>query len=292
MTLTEALRLPLSEDLSGFLAMLQGMGVPCRVSEESDEQVVRVPAEVIGQVRELYRLYPQGQNIPETFMAVPPQSSSAGLRSSLRATPFTVGVLLVTLFSAVITGLGDNLEIIRWLNFVDFRIQGGYVYFSSLAQTLEAGQWWRLITPAFVHFGFLHLAMNSLWYWELGRRIESRQGRWMLLGLTLVFGVIANFAQYLFGSPGIFGGLSGVLYGLLGHCWLFQKLAPNSTYRLPPGVVGLMLAWLLICLSGIITVVSLGAMAIANAAHVGGLAAGCLTGVIGGLLARKSRHEG
>ena len=57
----------------------------------------------------------------------------------------------------------------------------------------------------------------------------------MLLALTLLFGLISNFAQYLFGGPGIFGGLSGVLYGLLGHCWLYQKLAPTRPTGCPWG---------------------------------------------------------
>jgi len=196
-------------------------------------------------------------------------------------------VLLITLAVAGITLLGENFATIRWLNFVDFRIDGEYAYFATLEQSLAAGQWWRLITPIFVHFGILHLAMNSMWYWELGRRIEARQRAPMLLALTLLFGLISNFAQYLFGGPGIFGGLSGVLYGLLGHCWLYQKLSPNETYRLPPGVVVLMLVWLVICLTGVIEVLSFGALAIANAAHVGGLVAGCVTGVIGGTLARR-----
>jgi len=81
-----------------------------------------------------------------------------------------------------------------------------------------------------------------------------------------------------------------VLYGLLGHCWLFQKLAPDEAYRLPPGVVVLMLIWLVVCLSGAIEVLSFGTMAIANAAHVSGLVAGCVTGVVGGLLASRARR--
>jgi GlpG protein len=128
-----------------------------------------------------------------------------------------------------------------------------------------------------------------MWYWELGRRIEYRQGALMLLGFTLLFGVISNLSQYVFGGAGIFGGLSGVLYGLLGHCWLFQKLAPDEAYRLPPGVVVLMLIWLVVCLTGVIEVLSFGALAIANAAHVGGLVTGCVTGVIGGMLSRRKR---
>lgn len=284
MTVVEALRLPLSEDLSEFIALLQRLQVPCRVSEESGEQVLRVPEETAEQVRELYQRYPHGDG---AVVAVQPARKGGGLKSSLRRAPLTAAMLMVTLIAAAVTMLGENFDAIRWLNFTDFRIEGEYAYFSTLEQTLAAGQWWRLLTPIFVHFGFLHLAMNAMWYWELGRRIEYRQGALMLLGLTLVFGVASNLAQYSFGGPGIFGGLSGVLYGLLGHCWLYQKLAPDESYRLPPGVVVLMLAWLVICLTGVIEVVSFGALAIANAAHVGGLVAGCLTGIIGGLLARR-----
>jgi GlpG protein len=54
---------------------------------------------------------------------------------------------------------------------------------------------------------------------------------------------------------------------------------------LPPGVLVMMLAWLLICMTGIFELLQFGA--IANAAHVGGLLAGCLTGLLGGLWARR-----
>ncbi len=281
----EALRLPLSQDLSGFIGLLHHLRVPCRVSVEGDQQVLRVPDAAVEQVRELYARYPDGGAV---LVADQPRRRG-GFMAALRASPLTASVLVVTLLAALITQLGDNFAAIRWLNFVDFRIDGEYVYFATLEQTLAAGQWWRLLTPMFVHFGILHLAMNGMWFWELGRRIEARQRAWMLLVLTVLFGLVSNFAQYLFGGPGIFGGLSGVLYGLLGHCWLFQRLAPNAAYRLPPGVVGLMLVWLVICLSGVIDVLSFGTLAIANAAHVGGLVAGCATGVVGGLLARSRR---
>lgn len=283
----EALRLPITIDLSGFLALLQRLQVPCRVSEEAGEQVLRVPEELAEQVRQLYERFPQGDGAPA---AEPPVKRGGAFIAGLRANRLTATVLLLTLLVAAITLLGEQFSTIRWFSFSDFRIDGGYVYFATLEQTLALGQWWRLLTPIFLHFGLLHLAMNGMWYWELGRRIEQRQGALMLLALTLVFGLVSNLSQYMFGGPGIFGGLSGVLYGLLGHCWLFQKLAPNDTYRLPPGVVVLMLIWLVVCLSGAIEVLSFGTMAIANAAHVSGLIAGCVTGVVGGLLARKARH--
>lgn len=284
MAVVEAFRLPLSEDLSGFIALLRRLQVPCRVSEEAGEQVLRVPAETVEQVRQLYQRYPQGDGVLETEQ---PARRGAGVVASLRRSPLTAAVLLLTFIVAAITLLGGHFETIRWFSFTDFRIDGDYAYFATLEQSVSEGQWWRLITPIFVHFGLLHLAMNSMWYWELGRRIEQRQGASMLLGLTLLFGVVSNVSQYAFGGPGIFGGLSGVLFGLLGHCWLFQKLAPNEAYRLPPGVVVLMLVWLVVCLTGLVEVVSFGTLAIANAAHVGGLVAGCVTGVIGGTLARR-----
>lgn len=285
MAVVEVFRLPLSEDLSGFIALLRRLRVPCRVSEEAGEQVLRVPAETVEQVRELYQRYPQGDGM---VVAEQPARRGGGFFASLRRSPLTAAVLLLTFVVAAITLLGGNFETIRWFSFTDFRIDGDYAYFATLEQTLSEGQWWRMITPIFVHFGLLHLAMNSMWYWELGRRIEQRQGASMLLGLTLLFGVISNLSQYAFGGPGIFGGLSGVLFGLLGHCWLFQKVSPNEAYRLPPGVVVLMLVWLVICLTGVVDVVSFGTLAIANAAHVGGLVAGCITGVVGGMLARRA----
>lgn len=286
MAVVEALRLPLSEDLSGFLALLQRLRLPCRVSEEAGEQVLWAPAELAEQVRELYARYPHGD---PAQVAVQPARRGGGFVASLRGSPLTALVLLATLAVAALTMLGENFAMVRLFNFTDFRIDGDYAYFATLEQTLAAGQWWRLLSPIFVHFGLLHLAMNGMWFWELGRRIEAYQGAAMLLALTLAFGLVSNWAQYSFGGPGIFGGLSGVLYGLLGHCWLYQKLAPNPAYRLPPGVVVLMLLWLVICLSGLVETLSFGTLAIANAAHVGGLLAGCATGVAGGLIARQRR---
>lgn len=287
MTLAEALRRPLDEDLAGFLALLQQQGVPSRVSVEGDEQVLRVPAELVEPVQALFQRYPQGAGLPLPGGQGATATWPRRLLVGARAQPVTGLVLLVTLLVAGLTWLGDNLETVRWFAFVDFRVRGEYIYFASLSQMLEAGQWWRLFSPMLVHFGLLHLAMNSLWYWELGRRIEARQGHLMLLGLTLGYGLVSNLAQHVYGGPGIFGGLSGVLYGLLGHCWLFQRLAPTPAYRLPPGVLVLMLAWLVICLTGVIEVVSFGSVAIANAAHVSGLVAGMLTGALGGWLARR-----
>jgi GlpG protein len=283
------LRLPLTTDLSGFVSLLRRLRVPHRVIEESDEQVLWVPnTQLADDVRLLYQRFPDGDpsyQLPATEQGA--TYTRPGFVQQLRNSPVTTLVLLLCLIVGAVTLLGDNFDTLSWLTFVDFRVRGDYITFIPLADSLAAGQWWRLITPMLVHFGVLHLAMNGMWYWELGRRIELREGSWHLLGLTVLFSLVSNYTQYWVGGPTLFGGLSGVLYGLLGHCWIYQLLAPNPVYRLPRGVLIMMLVWLLLCLSGLISMLGFGA--IANGAHVGGLIIGCVTGLLGGALARRTR---
>jgi GlpG protein len=281
------LRLPLTTDLSGFISLLNRLRVPHRVSEEAGEQVLWVPdtPQLADDIRALYQQYPEGDEHYQ--LPAGEQSTSAprpGFVQQLRDSPVTTLVLLACLIVGAITLLGENLDAVRWLTFLDFRVQGEYATFLPLGDSLAAGQWWRIVTPMLIHFGILHLAMNAMWYWELGRRIEWRQGSLHLLGLTLLFSAVSNTVQYQFSGASLFGGLSGVLYGLLGHCWIFQLLAPNPIYRLPRGVLVMMLVWLVLCLSGLVGMLGFGE--IANGAHVGGLIIGCVTGLIGGAIAR------
>jgi GlpG protein len=68
--------------------------------------------------------------------------------------------------------------------------------------------------------------------------------------------------------------MSGVIYALIGYCWLYQRLCPGFSFSLPPGLLVVAIIWLLLCLSGVVTLVGLG--------NIGGLAAGL---VMAGLLA-------
>ena len=285
MSAVAVLRLPLAVDLSGFVKLLQRMQVPHRVSEEQGEQVLWVPANISEDVRALYERFPTGDPDQQLDIPVAITTKRPGFVEQLRHAKATAAVLLLSLIVGAVTLLGENLDTMRWLTFLDFRVVGEYIHFTPLADSLAAGQWWRLVTPMLIHFGILHLAMNGMWYWELGRRIESRQGGINLIGLTLLFALVSNYAQFYFSGPTLFGGLSGVLYGLLGHCWIFQLLSPNRAYRLPRGVLVMMLVWLLLCLSGLVSMIGFGE--IANAAHVGGLLIGCFTGLLGGLYNRR-----
>lgn len=287
---SSALRVPLEQDLTAFLQLLSQQSIAHRVTEDSGEQVLWVgSAAQAEQVRELYQQF-QSSAWAQEPLASPtvPQAEAyqpAGLVEQLRRSPITAGVLLACVLVAVITQLGDNISTVSWFTFNDFKIQGDYVYFVSLEQSLEQGQWWRLWSPMLLHFGFLHLAMNMMWYWEIGRRIEYQQGWLFLLLLTLVAALVSNGSQAVFSGPSLFGGLSGVLYAVLGHCWIYQRIYPQASYALPKGVVAMMLIWLLLCLFGVVSALGFGQ--IANAAHVSGLLIGCLSGGVFAVLARQ-----
>jgi len=102
----------------------------------------------------------------------------------------------------------------------------------TLAQFTD-WQAWRYFTPAFIHFSVLHLVFNLLWWWYLGGQIEQRLGSGKLLILLLVGAALPNLAEFFASGP-LFGGLSGVVYALLGYCWLRSKLQPACGLTLPP----------------------------------------------------------
>lgn len=282
-------RLPISVDLAPFLALLKHAEIPHRVTEEVGMQVLWVRDLDATQVRQWYTAFGQ-QELPLSILARPHSESTwSKVSSALAAAPITTLLLCITLCVALITWGGTYLVTVRWFSFLDFYAVGNGLLFKSLSSVLDAGQWWRLFSPMFLHFGMLHLSMNALWCWELGRRIETYQGSVALCGLVVVYGLASNLVQYFWAGPSLFGGLSGVLYGLLGHCWLHQRLAPNPAYVLPSGVVGLMLLWLFLGMTGFFAWVGLGA--IANGAHLGGLLMGMLTGIASGAHARFRRKD-
>ncbi|TKB02117.1 rhomboid family intramembrane serine protease GlpG [Alteromonas portus] len=144
--------------------------------------------------------------------------------------------------------------------------------FSVLLQNHE---WWRLLGPAFIHFSVLHIVFNLLWWGMLGAKIERTLGISMLLIVFLISATISNAAQALFSDPVqgnlfLFGGLSGVVYAVMGFVWWLGWLRPSWGLSLPNSIVGFMLVWLVLGYADILWV------SMANAAHTAGLISGCL----------------
>jgi len=134
------------------------------------------------------------------------------------------------------------------------------------------GQIWRLFTPIFIHFDFLHILFNMLMLRDLGSLVENRRGPRVYLWLVAVLALGSNLGQYYYSGPE-FGGMSGVLYGLLGYIWLRGQVDPDSGLFVSPMTLGIMLVWFFLCLVGIIP-------GVANACHAAGLVLGMIIGAL------------
>ena len=152
---------------------------------------------------------------------------------------------------------------------------------------LVDGQYWNVITPIFLHFGLMHLVFNCLWLALLGGRVERLYGSMHLLLLVLVSGAISNLIQYSWQGSAYFGGMSGVVYALLGYIWIKGQFVSQPELQLPPGILGFMLIWLLVGMTGVLKLL-LG-IGVANGAHVGGLLIGMLLGLVFGLVSAARR---
>ena len=223
---------------------------------------------------------------------------------SLRQVPVTVGIIIISVVTSVLAGFGSNKQIARYLYFAEQLVvetapnkhptaESGdpeldypepIVRFD--AKGLKQGEIWRLLTPIFLHFNFMHLLFNMMCFYSLAGMLEYRRGAGWLIGFVLVTGIVSNLAQYLFPSlfdlhfwrgqslPGVFAGMSGVCYALFGYLALKMWIAPEASLAIPSSMVYLMLIWLIACMTGWLG-------SIANTAHVAGLMAGMILATAG-----------
>ena len=184
-----------------------------------------------------------------------------------RTAHVTIGLIALSVIASLPL-LGGNLGAgYSWL-LID---EPGYPPFASIL----GGEVWRLATPMFLHFGTLHLLFNMMWMWDLARPLEMRKGPAFLAAFVAAVGVASNLLQYaITGSP-LFGGMSGVVYGLLGYVWIQGRVNPHFGIGLHQSTVIMMLAWFVLCWTGILG-------PIANWAHTGGLLAGVAWGYASG----------
>ena len=141
------------------------------------------------------------------------------------------------------------------------------------------GQWWRLITPMFLHIGIIHLLMNSMALYFLGTTVERIFGRFRFLFIFLLAGFMGNVASFVFSPQSISAGASGGIFGLFGALLFFRLVHPRPFFR----TMG----------ANIITLVGINLLigflpGIDFAGHLGGLVGGFLAAAIVSLPREKN----
>lgn len=201
-------------------------------------------------------------------------------KQNMRIGSVTAGLIVICVVVFFLTGMGKNMEVVRLFTFTPLvPVRGGLAFGDVSA--IWTGQPWRLVTPMFLHFGFMHIFFNMWWLKDLGTAIERVFSSRYLLGFVLVTAVFSHVLEYAISGPTTFGGMSGVVYGLFAFVWIRGRLDPSFPYRMPPQLVTFMLIWLGLGFTGWVG-------PIANWVHTGGLMVGALWGVISsGYLQRK-----
>jgi rhomboid protease GluP len=186
-----------------------------------------------------------------------------------RATPVLVGANVLVFAVMAAAGAG----ILRPDAAVHVR------FGSNLGILTLGGEWWRLATAVFIHFGILHLAFNMWALWDAGRLVERLYGTTRFALVYASAGLAGSIASLVW-NPGVnSAGASGAIFGVFGALLAFLLDRRNGV------PLALMRSLRNSTLAFVGFAVVFGALhpAIDNAAHLGGLAAGA---ALGALLAR------
>ena len=269
----------IEEDLSLFSRYLWQQRVRHRIYEESGRQVLEVAdAPAVDSVRTAYQAWRSGRLVLEPDPAGYPALAErlARLTAVVRRYPVLVTVLglavLVFPFSVPIAD-GRLTAVTAWLTVVDLDTAA-----EPTLALLLSGEVWRLITPIFLHFSVVHLVFNVAVMADFGRRIESGRGPVIFALIMAIIGVSSNVGQYLISGNPLFGGLSGVAYGLLGFVLVSQRRFPQeASWHVHPGFAFSLILFLVIFSTGVTEQFGLH---VANAAHWIGLSCGAVIAVL------------
>ena len=160
-----------------------------------------------------------------------------------------VGIYLLQLaLGAPVSGAGGEI------------FENGVLYGPLVAE----GEWWRLFTAAFLHYGFIHLAMNMLVLWLFGPALEAALGSARFLLLYVAAGLAGSAGALLLDPNSLTVGASGAIYGLFGAILVLER---QGTYVFGGSVIPL----LIINFALTFTISS-----ISKGGHVGGFVGGVL----------------
>jgi len=209
---------------------------------------------------------------------MPPQGSPASLTALMAGGPRQVPLTsTLVLINAVVFLLMLKAGSGLWHSASGVPLAWG----ANFGPATQDGQWWRLLTAMFVHFGLVHLVLNMWALWDVGRLVERLLGPLRFALIYAGAGLIGNLLSLVIqGNQAVSGGASGAIFGLYGamlvSLWRERAQVERREFRWIFGV------------AVVFTLLTLGmgwlASGIDNAAHLGGLISGAC---LGSLLARR-----
>jgi GlpG protein len=282
MSTLRAIETDLGIAMAGFSRHLWARRIAHRVLEESGRQFIVVDGDEVAQLvlAELRKWHDGELALESDYGGV--RHVAERVLSALLHAPATMLLVVLSGIGCALHAYDLKLTVLHWFTFTDVQRVGANVVFAGVRESYATGQYWRIITPVFMHFGILHFVFNSIWVWEFGRRVESVRGTPTLLGIALLTGAAGNIAQYIAAGTLSLGGISGVIYGLLGYMLCWSRFTGDARLAVPAPLVVFMVCWLLVTLTPFGE--SLGTAPLGGAMHAAGLLLGLLLGAGAALL--------
>jgi len=269
--------LPLSQ-------LLRQKGIVHQINEESGKQVIWVEsqaqADYVQTALEHYRAGGFNDDTGEHFNPLATNADRQEWQLQVKQygkqfinlflqSPVTMTLTVACVLVALISSLGANTSGVRFLFYPLIATDG---IGALLASITSVEVFLRTFGPMLLHFSVLHIVFNLLWLWYFGRQLETIYSSWLFLLVVLFTSFVANTTQYLASGYNNFGGMSGVVYGLVAYTWVLHSLVPRSRLMLNNSMFMFFVAALVI-----MEVVA--SSWIATAAHLGGLFSGLVIGV-------------
>jgi membrane associated rhomboid family serine protease len=171
-----------------------------------------------------------------------------------------------TIVTMTLIGINVGIYLLQLAGGASVNANSGWIFeHGALYGPLVAqGDWYRLLSAAFLHYGPFHLGLNMLALWWIGRPLESYLGSVRFLLLYLVSGLAGSAGALLVTPTGVTVGASGAIYGILGAAIVLER---QGTYVLGGAALPLLIVNL--AFSFAVPGISIGG-------HLGGAAAGAL----------------
>jgi rhomboid protease GluP len=192
------------------------------------------------------------------------------LRQKVPSIPVTQLLIAINLI-VFIAMLGGGADI--WHSSNGVQLDWG----ANFGPAVQDGEWWRLGSALFLHFGVIHLALNLLALWDSGQLVERMYGHARFTGIYFSSGLAGNLLSLATNEgSAVSGGASGAIFGVYGALLIFLwrgriNIHPHEFRWLFWGAAGF----------AVITIaLGLSVTGIDNAAHIGGF----MTGIMGGIV--------